>query len=332
MRIWLRWLNIALVAALLAAVGAFLLAYGPRLVEQPGRRADAPGAPAPAVPGASPEPGRRDTLVIGWTAWADAQVVTLMAERILERHTDLEVERQRLNIGIQYQSVASGSIDIMLMAWLPLTHQNYWAKVRDRVVNLGPLYTGRLGWVVPDFVPREALASIRDLKQPEVARRLGGRIQGIDPGSGLMQASDKAMSAYGLDDYELVAASGAAMAAVLDRAVRQREWVVATAWQPHWIFARYDLRFLNDPKGVLGGHERIHALAREGFQADYPPQVTEFFSRMYLPADELAKILLAAQEGSAEDAVAAYLDRHPARVRYWLTGEVEERAESPQSP
>jgi glycine betaine/proline transport system substrate-binding protein len=329
-RIWLRWLNIALVAALLAAIGAFLLAYGPGLVEQPGRRAGAPGASTPALPKTGPEPGRRDTLVIGWTAWADAQVVTLMAERILERHTGLEVERQRLNIGIQYQSVAAGNIDIMLMAWLPLTHQNYWAKVRDRVVNLGPLYTGRLGWVVPDFVPREAVSSIRDLKRPEVARRLGGRIQGIDPGSGLMQASDRAMSAYGLDDYELVAASGAAMAAVLDRAVRQREWVVATAWQPHWVFARYNLRFLEDPEGVLGGHERIHALARQGFQADFPPGVTEFFSRMYLPADELAEILLAAQETSAEDAVAGYIEDHPRRIRYWLTGEVEEAGESPQ--
>lgn len=319
----LRWLAIAAVGALAVVMVIFLLRCGPTLVERPGDKARGEDLPEPPARAEGAED--QDKLTIGWTAWADAQVVTRMAQRILQRHTDLEVERQRLNIGIQYQGVASGSIDIMLMAWLPLTHQNYWAKVRDRVVNLGPLYKGRLGWVVPDYIPESAVASLSDLTDPEVARRMGGRIQGIDPGSGLMQASARAMEAYDLDGMELVSSSGAAMTAVLSRAIRQEEWVVATAWRPHWVFARFDLRFLKDPKGILGGTERVHALARQGFQGDFPPRITGFFSRMYLPDDELAALLLRTQEVSVEKAVAEYIDEHPRRVRYWLTGKLPDK-------
>jgi glycine betaine/proline transport system substrate-binding protein len=212
----------------------------------------------------------------------------------------------------------------MLMAWLPLTHKNYWEKVRDKVVNLGPLYTGKLGWVVPDYIPEDEVSSIEDLKKPDVAKKIGRQIQGIDPGSGLMQASERAMQDYQLDKLKLVSASGAAMTAVLDRAYRRKHWVVVTAWQPHWIFARYKLRFLKDPKRVLGGMERIHAIARQGFGQDFPPQVTGFFTRLYLPDDELAAILLDAQENNVKDAVTRYIKQHPKRVRYWLTGKIAE--------
>ena len=42
---------------------------------------------------------------------------------------------------------------------------------------------------------------------------LGGKIQGIDPGSGLMQASEKALKTYDLKGVQLVSASDAAMLA-----------------------------------------------------------------------------------------------------------------------
>ena len=77
------------------------------------------------------------------------------------------------------------------------------------------MYSGRLGWIVPDYVPREVISSINQLQNPQLAARFGGRVQGIDPGSGLNQASLKALKQYGLTSMELVASSSAAMAAVL---------------------------------------------------------------------------------------------------------------------
>lgn len=236
-----------------------------------------------------------------------------------------DVEMVMADIGLQYQGVASGDIDIMMMAWLPVTHRPYWERVRDKVINLGPLFSGaRLGWVVPAYVPENELGSIEDLRREPVKDRLREEIQGIDPGSGLMQASEKALELYGLEDYTLISASGAAMTAVLERAIRRKKWIVVTGWSPHWMFARWDLRYLKDPKGALGGRERIHILARPGFDQDYPQEVTDFFSRMYLPIPQLEEIMVEGSDSSYEEAAAAYMRTHPGRVHYWITGEMPE--------
>jgi glycine betaine/proline transport system substrate-binding protein len=315
-----RWLSLVIVATAVLGLFTYIYRFGPQLTGHP----SAVSSSAKTANTAPVHARGKRTIRIGWTAWADAEVVTTLAEKLLEQRLGYKVERVMADIGIQYQAVADGNLDIMLMAWLPLTHHNYWIKVRDRVVNLGPIYMGRLGWVIPDYIPRSRLNSIADLKRPAIAAKIDHRIQGIDPGSGLMQASEKTMKEYGLDNLKLVSASGAAMTAVLDRAYRQKKWVVVTAWQPHWIFARYHLRFLEDPKATLGGEEWIHAIARQGFQQDFPAEVTAFFSRLYLPNDELAAILLDTQSMSVDKAVERYIRKHPKRIHYWLTGEIDE--------
>jgi len=262
-------------------------------------------------------------LRIGWTAWSDAEAVTRLAARILETRLRQPVKLVLLDIGIQYQGLANGDIDAMLMAWLPLTHKPYMDKVGDQVVDLGPLYTrARLGWVVPDYIPKDQLSTIADLKKSTVGHKLGYQIHGIDPGAGLMQVSEKALKTYALDRYHLISSSGAGMTAALARAIKRKQWIVVTGWSPHWMFSRWKLRYLEDPRKSLGGRERIHTLVRRGFYQDFPPEVTEFFSRMFLPLDELETLMEHANESSYEKAVEQYIAGHPRRVDYWVTGEM----------
>lgn len=273
-------------------------------------------APKPKAKRAAPGPIR-----IGWTAWSDAEFVTNLARVVLEEHMGYEVRLVMADIGVQYQGLSTGELDAMLMAWLPLTHADYWARASGSVVNLGPIYTrARLGWAVPGYVSQEQLDSLEDLKDPEVIQRLSGKIFGIDPGSGLVRASERAIQAYGLEGLELLASSGAAMTAALGRAIDRKEWIVVTAWSPHWMFAEWDLRYLKDPKRALGGQERVHALVRKGFYQDFPSEVTEMLTRMYLPLAELEQAMLEATRSSVREAVDSYLREHPARVAYWISG------------
>jgi glycine betaine/proline transport system substrate-binding protein len=268
--------------------------------------------------------GQDAPLRIGWTAWSDAEAVTRLAARLLETRLDQPVELVLLDIGIQYQGLASGELDAMLMAWLPLTHKPYMDKVGNQVVDLGPLYTrARLGWVVPDYVPRDQLSSIPDLARREVARKLRYLINGIDPGAGLMQASEKALKAYGLDRYRLISSSGAGMTAALARAIRRKQWIVVTGWNPHWMFARWKLRYLDDPKHALGGREHVDALVRQGFYQDFPVEVTEFLTRMFIPMDELETLMARASETSYPEAVEHYIETHPRRIDYWVSGKLD---------
>ncbi len=329
---WGRRIYSLLLAALGIGVFVYIVVVSAKRKRAAAMRAPAPPpatsanktAHAPAHKAVRVDKSKLPPIRIGWTAWSDAEVVTNLAKRLLEQRMGYRVKLTMADIGIQYQGVASGDLNVMLMSWLPVTHQNYWKKFSGKVVNLGPLYTrARLGWVVPDYVPSSQLDSIADLRKPAVQQKIGSKIQGIDPGSGLMQNSEKALKLYNLRGVTLVSASGAAMTAALGRAIQRKEWIVVTGWSPHWMFAKWKLRYLEDPRHALGGRERIHALARKGFYQDYPPEVTEFFVRMFLPLDQLEAAMLEASKSSVDQAVSDYIDKHPKRVDYWVTGKFE---------
>lgn len=268
-----------------------------------------------------PGQAQEKKINIGWTAWSDAEAVTKLAQKILQDRMGYEVELTLADIGIQYQGVASGKLDGMLMSWQPITHEAYLEKVGLEIDDLGPMYTrAKLGWVVPTYVPEDEVSSIEDLKKPEVQEKLGGKIQGIDPGAGLMQASEKALEEYGLEGYELISASDATMLAAVDRATSRDEWIVATSWSPHWMFAKWDLRYIDDPKGVLGGLESVNKIVRKDFYQDHP-DVYEFLNRMVLPIGDVEAIMAEAQDSSFEEAVDNYIAANEARVNYWVTGE-----------
>ncbi|MFW6191688.1 MAG: glycine betaine ABC transporter substrate-binding protein, partial [Thiohalospira sp.] len=142
-----------------------------------------------------------EPVKIGWTAWSDAEFVTKLTKRILEERLDQEVELTQTDIAPQYQGLAGGDIDMMLMSWQPGTHEDYIEKHAGDFVNLGPLYThAKLGWIVPDYVPESEISSIEDLKKDSVREKLDGTITGIDPGAGLTRLSKDALEDYGLDD------------------------------------------------------------------------------------------------------------------------------------
>ncbi|MBS61730.1 glycine betaine ABC transporter substrate-binding protein [Salinisphaera sp.] len=259
-----------------------------------------------------------DTIEFGWTAWSDAEFITKLAKQVIEEHTDYNVKLTLSAIGVQYQGVANGDLDAMLMAWLPDTHREYMNRVEDDVVNLGTMYEGaRLGWVVPSYVPEDQLASIEDLKKAEVQEKLGGRIQGIDPGAGLMQLSNDTIDEYGLGDYRLVSASGAAMTAALARAEKRDEWIVVTGWTPHWMFGRWDLRFLDDPNGTLGEAQHVDVIARKGFKKDYP-EVATFLSNYKLDLEDLQAAMDEAQKTSYEQAIQTYIDENGEQIESWF--------------
>jgi glycine betaine/proline transport system substrate-binding protein len=272
--------------------------------------------------GAAQAASSNDTITIGWTSWADAKFVVHLAKEQIEKHTDHKVKLQMSSIGVQYKAVANGDIDGMMMAWFPDTHASYWKKIHGDVVDLGALYNGaKLGWAVPDYVPKDKLSSIKDLHDSDVKKKLDGRIQGIDPGAGLMQLSTKAMPDYDLksDGYRLISASGPAMTAALSRAIKDKKWIVVTLWTPHWAFGKWDLRFLDDPKGDLGGPQFVDAVVRKGFTKDYP-KVGKFLTNMHIPLEQLQNAMYKARKTDEKTAVSDFVKNHEALVKSWWWG------------
>ncbi|MFH5926387.1 glycine betaine ABC transporter substrate-binding protein [Roseomonas xinghualingensis] len=256
-------------------------------------------------------------IKLGFAPWADAEFVTKLAAKLIKDRLNTPVELVQTDVAPLYQGITRGDVDAMLMCWLPQTHADYWKRVDGKVERLGTLYGGaKLGWVVPTYVPESELASIADLAKPEVRRKLNGRIQGIEPGAGLTRLSKEAVKAYDLD-YSLQESSEAAMLSMVQRAIRGKDWVVATAWSPHWMFGKYELRYLADPKGALGAEEQVVALGRPNLGKERP-EVAAFLSRLNLPLADLERAMLVAQETDYDTAVNQYISQNAGRVNGWF--------------
>lgn len=144
------------------------------------------------------------------------------------------------------------------------------------------------------------------------------QIIGIDPGAGLMKSTDQAMKEYDLKDWKLIEGSGTAMAAALDKAIKEKKPIIVTGWTPHWMFAKYDLKYLQDPKGVYGGDEQIHTIARKGLQSEQP-SAYQMLDRFEWTPDDMAKVMSAIQEGKKpEEAAAQWVKENESKVNEWV--------------
>lgn len=60
-----------------------------------------------------------------------------------------------------WAGIASGDADAMVAAWLPTTHQDYYAEFKDKLEDLGANLDGtKIGLVVPTYMN---IDSIEDL-------------------------------------------------------------------------------------------------------------------------------------------------------------------------
>jgi len=220
-----------------------------------------------------------------YVEWSDAVAATNVVRVVLEK-MGYDVETTSVSAAAMWQSVAAGDVDAMVAAWLPVTHRHYYEKVREHVLNLGPNLEGaRIGLVVPSYV---TINSIPELK--ENSDRFDNKIIGIDPGAGIMSKTEKVIDEYDLG-MELVSGSGATMTAALADAVRNNEWIVVTGWKPHWKFARWDLKFLEDPRKIYGGDEYVGTIVRKGLKEDMPA-VYEFLDNFKWTTKEIQELML----------------------------------------
>ncbi|MDR6177036.1 MULTISPECIES: glycine betaine ABC transporter substrate-binding protein [unclassified Pseudomonas] len=246
---------------------------------------------------------------IGWVNWSDAEITAKLAQVAIEDQLKLPVKLVQADIGIQFQALANGSIDLIPMVWLPTTHAVFVDKHKDRLTDLGVLYEGKLGMAVPESVPQSELSSIEDLQKPEVRAKLDGKILSSEVGNGQYKLTEKAFDIYQLKGYKIVASSEVGMLTEMERNLKRGKWSVINAWSPHWMFSKWKLRYLDDPKGVFGTAEQIHAMARKEFPAEYP-QVATFFADYHLPAGDLQQLMLQARDSSADKVVADYYAAH----------------------
>jgi glycine betaine/proline transport system substrate-binding protein len=255
--------------------------------------------------------GKVDLVYVEWAcATASANVV----KAVLQEKMGYDVELTSVSAAAMWQAIATGDVEGMTTAWLPVTHGHYLKRFESNLEDLGPNLDGAgIGLVVPAYV---TIDSIEEMEAH--ADKFDKKIIGIDPGAGIMSKTEAALEAYNLKPFTLVESTGAMMTAVLQESIRNNEWVVVTGWSPHWKFARWDLKYLEDPKGIYGGAEQIHTVVRRGLKKEMP-EVYHMLNNFNWTLADIGQVQAWNAEGTDPyESGKRWVAQNPDKVRQWL--------------
>ncbi|ETR68707.1 MAG: glycine betaine/proline transport system substrate-binding protein [Candidatus Magnetoglobus multicellularis str. Araruama] len=253
---------------------------------------------------------------LAYVEWACATASTNVVKAVLQEKMGYQVNEMAVSAAAMWQATASGDVDGFVTAWLPNTHKSYLNAVKNKVEVAGTLFTGaKIGLVVPNYV---TINSITELNAH--AEKFDGKIIGIDPGAGLMSSTEKVVKVYGLNKMRLMEGSGAIMTASLANAYKRKQWVVVTGWSPHWKFARWSLKYLDDPKKIYGTEEVIQTIVRKDLKKEMP-KVYAFLKNFKWPQGGLQTVMGWNTQDDADpyENAKRYIKENPKVVKGWLS-------------
>lgn len=251
-------------------------------------------------------------VTILYPNWGEGIAFTFLAKAALEEH-DIEVDVINLEPGLIYGELSKENSkgDVFLDAWLPHTHEPYWEDYGDKLVKLGESFDdGTTGLVVPSYVP---VNSIEELNAH--VDKFDGEIIGIGSGSGIHANTLKAIEAYDLD-LEQITSSGPAMVASLQKAVSNNEWIVITGWKPHFKWSNFDIKYLDDPKGIYP-KDVCTIVSRRGFEEDNP-EAAQFFKNFSLTEEQLYALMGAIDAEGEEAGAKKWYQANKEMVNSWF--------------
>jgi glycine betaine/proline transport system substrate-binding protein len=272
---------------------------------------------APALRAADGEPVRMGQIGLSFYA-VTAGVVQEVLERLGHR-----VEVTQGSHGQIFPKLAAREVDLLVAAWLPHGHAMYWNQYGARAEALAVLYEGaRFEWMVPTYVPQDAVSTVADLLRPEVQARMEKVIQGTGRDSGNMILSAEVMQRYGLEQggYRLEPGSIAEYHGAYERNIAAQRWFVMPLWRPHYINRVGSMRPLTEPLGLLGPASSGTLVANREWVRDAPARTVQVLRRIALDLDAVAEMDYAVNVGNqtAREAAREWMRRHATAVEAWF--------------
>ncbi len=217
-----------------------------------------------------------------------------------------------MDIAVIFSSIAQQDYDLYADAWLPLTHKDYMDKFAGSLEIISSTPTGaRSGLSCLEHVTIDSITQLNDHKE-----RFKSNIIGIEHRRGIMKATNQAIRT--MFDFEPMASSGPVMNATLKGAIEKNEWVVDRL-NPHWKFARWDLKFLDDPKKVYGDEEQGMAVGHTRFRERFP-DVTALLEKFSFTGDQLGAVMGRINDSDKEpyEVARQWVHDNPELVNKWV--------------
>jgi len=278
--------------------------------------------------------GEFNILVHPWVGYtADAYVVGHVAEEQLGCTVNYVELKEG---GPSYQALASGDGDVILEEW---SHEaELESAVSDgTAVDLGHMgAVGVIGWYVPGWLAEEH-PEVLDWKS---LNDFADEFQTSESGSqGQFLGSDPTYTQYdeaivkNLDlDYKVVFSGGeTATVQALEKAQKNKEWLLAYFWEPHYVHAEIPLSRVKLPPYKEGCDAKKAEVACDYAETELKKVASQEFMNSGSPAADLVEAwkwnnddqnqvaaYITADKMSPEDAAAKWVEDNPDKVEAWV--------------
>ncbi|MDR6390432.1 choline ABC transporter substrate-binding protein [Paraburkholderia phenoliruptrix] len=257
--------------------------------------------------------------------WTDIDATNAMTGVVLKA-LGYKQKVANLSVPITYQGLKKGQIDVFLGNWMPAQAPlvKPFEEEKSIVVVHPNLSNAKFTLAVPDYVAAAGVHSFADLAKN--ADKFDSKIYGIEPGAPANQNIKKMVDdkAFGLDSWKVVESSETGMLTQVERAVREKKWIVFLAWEPHVMNTKFKLTYLDGGDKYFGpnyGGATVNTVARTGY-AEQCPNVDRLFRQLTFNVDLENGVITEVLEKKTNVDVAATeaLRRRPDLLKSWLDG------------
>ncbi|SIT48001.1 Choline ABC transporter, periplasmic binding protein [Paraburkholderia piptadeniae] len=257
--------------------------------------------------------------------WTDIDATNAVAG-VLLKALGYQQNVSNLSVPITYQGLKKGQIDVFLGNWMPAQGPLVKPFVDDHSIDVlhANLVNAKFTLAVPDYVAAAGVHSFADLIKH--ADQFNGKIYGIEPGAPANQNIKKMIAdkAFGLGDWKIVESSETGMLTQVERAVRDKQWIVFLAWEPHVMNTKFHLTYLSGGDAYFGpnyGGATVNTVTRAGF-AGQCANLAKLFQQMTFNVDMENQIITNVLQNKVDVNTAAMnaLKGNPALLGAWLKG------------
>ena len=263
------------------------------------------------------------TQRIGVIGWTDVVATSAVAGQLL-KGLGYQTKESTASQQIIFAGIEKGQVDFLLGYWSPAMDDNIKPFVERggvKVLAQPNLADGVINLAVPRYTAQQGLKTFADIAK--FKDQLGGKIHGIEAGSGSNAAIQKMIDSnqFDLGDFKLIESSEAAMLAEVGRAIRQEKPVVFLGWKPHPMNIHYELSYLTQSEGAMGpndGMATVSTVTAPGL-AERCPNVAKLLENLVFTSDQEGELMEPIMNREKPDVVArTWLSKHPQVLEQWL--------------
>lgn len=271
------------------------------------------------------EPAQCQNVHFADVGWTDIAATTGMASVILES-LGYKPQTTIASVPITFAGVKSKQIDVFLGYWNPSMTPMIEPFVKAGQIKVLPtpnLVGAKYTLAVPDYVAAAGLKTFADIAK--FKDKLDGKIYGIEPGNdgnalilGMIKKDQ-----FHLANFKLVESSEAGMLAEVERAIRQKKWIVFLGWDPHPMNVKYKMKYLAGGDDVFGpnfGEAKVYTATATDYAARCP-NVSKLLDNLHFTTTIENHVMGPIMDKvKPEVAAKAYLKANPALIKPWLAG------------